>query len=219
MAIDSLMLSVCLPRGQALWRFYGWSEPSITFGYSQQWEWVQQQVAPFEGACIRRITGGGIVDHRNDLTYALAIPASHRFHRRAARELYEELHQGIADAFMEGGVEAVLAPYPGPCGEPAAGQSGICFQSPEPFDVLSPDSGAKIAGAAMKRNHKGILIQGSISRSAMARIEEEYLMKTFATFLERWLEAGPSEEAEQLLPEAIDRELARFISPEWNQRR
>ncbi len=64
MAIDATMLDFGGKMGQVMWRLYGWDEPAITFGYSQNWSWIQAYMHDFEGVCIRRTTGGGIVDHR-----------------------------------------------------------------------------------------------------------------------------------------------------------
>ena len=43
---------------------------------------------------------------------------------------------------------------------------GVCFQKAELYDVIDPTTGAKIAGAAQKRNKHGLLFQGSIWRPA-----------------------------------------------------
>lgn len=219
MATDSIMLSESHSRNQVLWRFYSWCEPAITFGYSQNWDWVREQTGPFEGARIRRITGGGIVDHRHDLTYALAIPASHGIHRMPAGDIYKALHQGIADILNALGVRAELAPCQGPCDDNDSTASGVCFQSPEPYDVIQPGSGAKIAGAAMKRNRQGILVQGSISRMGAALPCEQQFIDQFGEFLEKWLETGKTGLAESLPAESVERETLRFSSPEWNHRR
>lgn len=219
MALDAAMLSSCLSLDAVLWRFYGWDEPAITFGYSQKWEWVREETPSFNGVRIRRLTGGGIVDHRHDLTYAMAIPATHPFHRRSARDVYEDLHRGIAEVLASYGIPASLAPCPGRCAHSELPPSGICFQSPEPFDVVSPGSGQKIAGAAMKRNKSGVLIQGSLSRTAVPVPEAALFSGHFGRFLERWLETGATQEAAPLPEEIITREAARFASPEWNLRR
>ena len=219
MAFDSAMLYTCLPREQVLWRFYGWTEPAITFGYSQNCEWVRQRIDPFGGACIRRLTGGGIVDHRNDLTYSLAIPATHSFHRTPAQDIYRDLHQGIADVLSSAGIMADLAPCPGPCEQAESQKTGVCFQSPEPFDVIAPDSGLKMAGAAMKRTKEGVLIQGSLSRLAVNLPEKERLIAGFKVFLEKWLVASSTMEAEPISRDIISREELRFASSKWNLKR
>jgi lipoate-protein ligase A len=219
MAVDAAMLATGHTENLALWRFYGWEEPAVTFGYSQNWEWVHQQLGGFEGACIRRLTGGGIVDHRQDLTYALTIPPPHPLYRQPALDIYQTLHAGIAKILMNSGIRSELAPCPGPCAEKPSRPSGVCFQSPEPYDVIDPGSGAKLAGAAMKRNKEGVLIQGSLSPCGPDFPDAEFLAREFGSFLEAWLKTGPTMEADALPQEWVDREEARFSSPGWNFRR
>jgi lipoate-protein ligase A len=43
----------------------------------------------------------------------------------------------------------------------------VCFQRAELYDVIHGDSGEKIAGAAQKRNKRGLLFQGSLWRPAV----------------------------------------------------
>lgn len=93
MAIDSALLSA-LPQGIALFRHYGWSEPAITFGYTQHFQAVQRTAPPGLALC-RRTTGGGIVDHRNDWTYALIIQNALPAAKLPATEFYEKLHRCI----------------------------------------------------------------------------------------------------------------------------
>ena len=50
----------------------------------------------------------------------------------------------------------------------AADPAGVCFERAEVHDVVHEHSGAKIAGAAQKRNKHGLLFQGSIWRPACA---------------------------------------------------
>lgn len=220
MALDAAMLRCGQAGNCAIWRCYGWSEPAVTFGYGQQWEWVRRALGPFDGACIRRLTGGGIVDHRADLTYALSIPPAHPLYRQAALDVYRALHQGIAELYTACGIAAALAPCPGRCGTtgPARGP-GICFQSPEPTDVIDPQTGSKFAGAAMKRNQHGLLIQGSLVCSSANFPDRETFTRQFGGFIEDWLAGGPSIESDSPPADSVAREEARFSSPEWNRKR
>ena len=117
----------------------------------------------------RRLTGGGIVDHRNDWTYALILHSHLEAAQIPATELYEKTHRCIQQALATQSIETQLAPCPRACGQtpanPPTGPSQ-CFVSPTANDVLHPN-GKKIAGAAMKRTRQGLLIQGSINRSAL----------------------------------------------------
>ena len=219
MARDLVMLEAGHQRQQAMWRVYGWNEPALTFGYSQTWETIQQWLAGFDGVCIRRATGGGIVDHRNDLTYALSLPAVHPFHHRAALELYRELHAIVAAILSEAGFPAEQALCPGPCKGERRRAGGVCFQAAEPYDVIDARSRRKIAGAAMKRNALGILVQGSLDRSLVNGLDGVCFEAALASRLADWLGVSPSLPAEPLPEDDLIAEAGRFSSDEWNRRR
>lgn len=220
MAIDATMLEYGASIGEVMWRLYGWDEPAITFGYSQSWSWIQIYMQNFDGACIRRITGGGIVDHRHDLTYAVTIPPCHPFHRVPATDLYRDLHQHIAEILLDQGIAADIAPCRKPCGENAPGMSsGICFDAPEPFDVIKKPSGIKLAGAAMKRTQSGILIQGSLNMQGMPALSIDGFEHEFGGALARWLDCRKVVFSGSLPVDVLRRQRDRFSSVQWNQKR
>lgn len=153
MAWDEALLEFVGAGGTPVFRVYSWAEPAVTFGYFQRFELVRR-LTGFERP-VRRPTGGGIVRHGNDLTYALVLPAGHWWYRLRATESYRTLHQWIGKAFSGLGLDPELAPssyHPGHTGE--------CFVGHEQFDLVL--SGRKIAGAAQRRTQTGLLIQGSI---------------------------------------------------------
>ena len=86
MAIDASLLD-STPAGVVVLRHYGWSEPAITFGYTQRIKDVRNTVDDNLSLC-RRLTGGGIVDHRNDWTYTLVIHREVPTASEPAIELY-----------------------------------------------------------------------------------------------------------------------------------
>jgi lipoate-protein ligase A len=167
MAVDFLLLQR-YPRALPRFRHYGWRGPAFTFGYSQKIAAVREALAaiepPFE--ICRRATGGGVVDHRDDWTYALVIPRGHPLEELRATQSYREVHEALADALRAQGVDAITKPCvkdPSEDEKPA-GPAGVCFQRAEIYDVVRGNDGAKIAGAAQKRNKHGLLFQGSIWR-------------------------------------------------------
>jgi lipoate-protein ligase A len=220
MAIDATLLEFGRSTEQVTWRTYGWTEPAITFGYSQGYDRVCASMPGFSGVWVRRMTGGGIVDHRNDLTYALTIPPGHPEYSCRAPDLYRRLHMLIANVLMESGIPADLAPCPGDCGKPAPSvPADFCFHAAEPYDVIQPVSGAKIAGAAMKRNHEGVLIQGSLNRDLMGGLPTADFAKEFGQLLAKWLKLETVEFEGTLPADILTRELERFASKDWNRRR
>ncbi len=166
MAIDFLLLQryprATVPR----FRHYAWRAPAFTFGYAQKINFVRTQLPPDEHFDLcRRPTGGGIVDHREDWTYSLVIPRGHPLEEQRAAQSYRVIHEALAAALVAQGVNAVTKPSEVDP-EDAAEATGVCFQRPEVHDVVHALSGAKIAGAAQKRNKHGLLFQGSIWRPA-----------------------------------------------------
>lgn len=194
MAVDFLLLQrYPAERARApRFRHYEWRGPAFTFGYSQKIAFVREQIAAALGAeadgvrvdLCRRPTGGGIVDHRDDWTYALVIPRGHPLEELRASASYRAVHEALARALVTVGVDAVVKPCEDECDDEGAMAAGVCFTKAEVFDVVHGATGAKIAGAAQKRNKHGLLIQGSIWRPAAAsggaaidweRFEEEFV--------------------------------------------
>ena len=152
MALDEALLENAATLGQPVLRFYDWTEPCATFGYSQK-------IAAIEAATdlrplIRRCTGGGLVPHDGDWTYSLIFPPDHEWAGLTATESYRRIHELLQTAFAKLGIRATLAdcrrrPRP-----------GECFAGHELHDLLWQNK--KIAGAAQRRNRHGLLIQGSV---------------------------------------------------------
>ncbi len=164
MAFDEALLETAAHTGAALLRFYGWTEPAATFGYSQRIAEVER--ATLLRPLIRRCTGGGFVPHDHDWTYSLAFPPCHRWFALSAQESYEAVHAWLSDAFALLGVETTLSPC---CVKEAPGQ---CFVGAEKHDLLW--HGRKIAGAAQRRTKLGLLIQGSVQPPAIGLSRGEW---------------------------------------------
>lgn len=224
MALDFLLLQRYPRAAVPRFRHYGWRRPAFTFGYSQKIGFVRAQLAPLgEGFDVcRRPTGGGIVDHRDDWTYALVIPRGHPLEEVRASQSYREVHEALAAALRAQGIPAVTKPVRDPEGD-EAGPAGVCFQRAEIFDVIHEAGGGKIAGAAQKRNKQGLVFQGSLWRPAIEpagtfdweRFEEDFVAR-LAAALGAVAEAVP-------WPELDDEEVSglteRYSSAEWNEYR
>jgi len=185
MALDEALLDA-MPRLQKpVLRFYGWMEPAATFGYFQKFSEVA--AATLLRPLIRRPTGGGIVPHDVDWTYAAVFPAGHEWHSLKAEESYRRIHDWLRLAFAELKIETALAPC---CKKTLPGQ---CFAGYEKSDLLW--HGKKIAGAAQRRNQLGLLIQGSVQPppGAPARADFERAMRAVAEklFAVTWTDFSP----------------------------
>lgn len=222
MATDFLLLQRYPDADAARFRHYGWHRPACTFGFSQKLAWVRAQLAEVEDLELcRRPTGGGLVDHRADWTYALVVPRGHALYEARAVESYRRVHEALAAALRAGGTAATLkdhcepADQSGPDG-PGCGLAGVCFQRAELHDVVDPATGAKLAGAAQKRNKRGLLFQGSIARPPLSGLDWEAFAAAFTTNLASTLAADPTETP---WPEFADEEVEglteNYAAPEW----
>ena len=223
MAVDFLLLQRYPQSDAPRFRHYGWRAPAFTFGYSQKISFVRGALpagGPFD--LCRRATGGGIVDHRDDWTYALVIPRGHPLEDVRATQSYREVHECLATALQRQGVPAVAKKSCEPAADGAAcGPSGVCFQRAELYDVEHSGRGEKIAGAAQKRNKHGLLFQGSIWRPAVgAPIDWERFHGDFAGLLAAVL---GGEATSTPWPELNEEEVSgltdQYTSSEWLEAR
>jgi len=155
MAVDEWLLDSL--DGTAVLRLYRWAGDWVSLGYFQSLASARELFGAGP-SYVRRWTGGGVVDHRHDLTYTLFIPREHALAGRRGNESYCEIHRMIAKCLGEGGV---------PCGlttENSGKKTVACFEKPVAWDLLGAD-GEKIAGAGQRRSRKGILHQGSVQAS------------------------------------------------------
>lgn len=163
MALDQWMLEHCMGFGQSMFRHYGWCQKAYTFGYSQRYQNVLKEVENGVVIC-RRPTGGGIVEHGEDWTYALAIPASHQLFSKRSIKIYFLVHTLLAKCLKLQGLAVVLQQesLKNVCPK----NVNKCFERAEVYDLVNAEK-KKLAGAALRRTRQGLLIQGSINQALL----------------------------------------------------
>jgi lipoate-protein ligase A len=234
MALDFLLLQRYPDEAAIRFRHYEWRRPACTFGFGQKIEFVRANLPSNEPLDLcRRPTGGGIVDHRSDWTYSLVIPRGHGLFDERAAQSYHLVHACLAEALIASGqpaeLKAVAVPADGDAPDAAPGISGsdptvsspgICFQRAEVHDVIDPRTGAKIAGAAQKRNKHGLLLQGSVEKSSVGPVDWDGFAELFTATLGQTL-GTPA--LETPWPDLDEDEVAGLIelysTAEWNDRR
>jgi len=218
MALDWLLLE-SFPEPQAVrLRYYGWAQPAYTLGYGQKWD-EARALCDQAAELIRRPTGGGLVDHRQDWTYALVIPASHPLAQARACESYKVVHEALSAALNAVGVKNHLQAE---CSTPDKNKFSICFRQPERFDLVRSDNNQKIAGAAQRRTRKGLLLQGTVNQP-LAGIVTDWMEfgNQFAHRLGGALnvELKPWNQPSWPEPNVKAEAVFKFIAKEWNHRR
>jgi len=171
MAVDQLLMERV--GENPLLRVYGWSEPTVSFGYFLSLASAQKAFPDKGLRYVRRWTGGGVVDHRIDVTYTLVIPRGHRWASARGAESYRLIHQALADTLIGLGEVArvtVVDEGDGGC---------ACFTNPVAYD-LTGEGGRKIAGAGQRRTRYGLLHQGSLLTQVNAALVGKSLASTLA---------------------------------------
>lgn len=143
MARDEALL---LASDSAALRLYGWSPHAVSLGYFQR-------IADFadlasSSTIVRRLTGGGAIHHGEEVTYALALPASSL--PADVEAGYALLHDAVVAALADLGVRAHrLKTGSGPAARPT---SRWCFADPGRHDIVD-GQGRKLCGSAQRRVH------------------------------------------------------------------
>jgi lipoate-protein ligase A len=200
MAIDEALLE-CATTPSI--RFYKWDHPALSFGYFGKFTDVANHST--ERDLVRRWTGGGIVFHGDDLTYAIVIPQSDAAFAESAMSIYEKIHNAIRAAFAANGQRVELAMN----GIPKISES--CFANPVRADVLS--NGRKVAGAAQRRTRRGLLQQGSIQDVDLTnKFADQFASKLCSKCYYKMLD-------ERLIARAREIAEQKYSAASWLQRR
>lgn len=200
MAVDEALLRHVV---SPVLRIYGWQQTCVSLGYFQK-----SSVAPAGTPFVRRYTGGGLVEHGNDLTYTLVLPADHPLTLAGTLPSYRAIHEAVASALQAAGTVCHLA-----TAQPKKDHAS-CFLKPVPADVLD-SKGIKLAGAAQRRTKQGCLHQGSILLpgpipAQMTELLPEHLALALQT---SWIATERTRQEEELA-EKLFRE--RYSTREWN---
>ncbi|MCX8497640.1 MAG: hypothetical protein ORN51_15780 [Akkermansiaceae bacterium] len=204
MAVDEWLLEVAeLP----VLRVYGWLGDWVSVGYFGE---IALAEVKFPGVnSVRRWTGGGMVDHRCDWTYTLAVPQSEEIAQRRGGESYRQIHQALAGCLDSEGVLTQLS-----AGAEQTGDA-LCFENPVGHDLIDPDR-RKLAGAGQRRSRSGLLHQGSVGLSCGDERISRQRAESFASRLAaHW-------SATEFHPDPQDiehRAGARYANQTWTRRR
>lgn len=179
MAIDEILMeSQRLTRAFPVLRFYSWSGPAYSVGYFQN---VAQIVKRFQCEkngvpVVRRITGGGLVFHGEDLTFSIAAKSDHFFFAGTVKDSYLKINEVLRNALQKTYPKIDYAD----CGTIPSGRGTgerICFEAPSCFDLLL--SGKKIVGASQRRKNGTVLHQSSVFLKGGASIATKLILDAF----------------------------------------
>ncbi|MDP2895277.1 MAG: biotin/lipoate A/B protein ligase family protein [bacterium] len=167
MAVDEAVLIHCMEGvSPPTLRFYEWQKPSISIGYAMNAE--TEVNLPLcrerEVPVVRRITGGGLVFHKCDITYTVVFPEDFNpggnRKRLSVLESYRLVNQALAAGLGELGIVTSLLERERKPTDSRQKTANICFSNPTVYDILY--EGRKLAGSAQRRKKGWVLHQGSM---------------------------------------------------------
>jgi lipoate-protein ligase A len=169
MAVDDFLFQSLKEEPATYLRFYRWRKPTVSIGYSQKaGKVVDKDFCRANGIdIVRRITGGKLVLHHKEVTYAVCSSDSDIFSQKLM-DSYKLISEALNRGLKMMGIASHLA-----TDTPSGYARGIspCFSHPARNEIEM--AGKKIIGSAQKRTGKKFLQHGSIPIE-----KEEALLKS-----------------------------------------
>lgn len=155
MAVDHAVAQA-LVADEGVLRLYRWDRPTLSFGRNEPAKGLYDTASARQAgaAFVRRPTGGRVVLHHEELTYAVAVAVGAV---GGLRDTYRIVNRALASALQSLGAPVGLAAAPGSSVHPGAGP---CFDAPAEGEVVA--RGQKLVGSAQVRMGRTILQHGSI---------------------------------------------------------
>ncbi|MEN8146702.1 MAG: lipoate--protein ligase family protein [Campylobacterota bacterium] len=212
MALDEALLEGFREDDLPILRLYGW-EPALSLGRfssilkSVDLERLEQQKL----ACVRRMTGGGVLVHGDDLSYTLILPRK-QLKNRGVKESYRYLCRFLISLYEKLGQSAHFAHELQLEGE----RSDICLADNEAYDIVI--EGRKMGGNAQRHTRHALFQHGTIpisvdeSRFAPLFFGESGLAR--AATLERLGSTVAYEELALLVKEAFSETFDVSVMPD-----
>ncbi len=161
MELDEKIFSRFLEDRIPVLRVYRWEKPSFTYGVYQNPEaQVDLKQCARDGVeVVKRITGGGILFHQNEITYSFVCSKEDVGEPENVFVSYREICAFLINFYASLGLKANFA-LESEGFEHKSAPSELCSNSYEKYDILI--NGKKIGGNAQKRKRQVIFQHGSI---------------------------------------------------------
>jgi lipoate-protein ligase A len=159
MAVDESLLENYSKTEMPVLRIYGWKPAGFSVGFSQDTSAVLdlQKCKSNNIPVVKRLTGGTIIFHDNEITYSLVCSQSDIPKASTVKEGYKHICQGLIDFYGRFRLDARFSLY---ALQAFKNKSAFCFASCQDYDIMI--NGKKIGGNAQRRKKHLILQHGSI---------------------------------------------------------
>jgi lipoyl(octanoyl) transferase len=142
-------------------KLYGWKQPTLTIGYSQQPDKLinLEKARQLDIPIIRRPTGGRVLLHSKELTYSLIAPNNHPLLGRDLKSSMCVISEMLTDCLVKLGCSRDDIQFALP--SKSRSQSGpACFSLANHYELTC--RGKKIIGSAQRRKKRAFLQHGSL---------------------------------------------------------
>jgi lipoate-protein ligase A len=158
MAVDDFLFQSLREEPMTFLRFYQWEKPTASLGYSQNISRVLDVNICHEKGfdIVRRITGGKMVLHHQEITYCICSSDSEIFTANLTKS-YRLISEALIKGLEKMGIEGRLAEE---TPSPYARGTLPCFSYPARSEIEF--NGKKIIGSAQKRVGEKFIQHGSI---------------------------------------------------------
>jgi lipoate-protein ligase A len=128
-------------------RVYGWSPPAISLGWHQNIEEIDVEACSRDGVdVVRRPTGGRAILHSDEVTYSVAMIATHKSVLSVYQQISEALVCGLRELGADVSLEKSQPHFPSLYRSPSA---VACFASVARYEIHV--GGRKLVGSAQRR--------------------------------------------------------------------
>ncbi|MDO8536609.1 MAG: lipoate--protein ligase family protein [Candidatus Omnitrophota bacterium] len=174
MAMDEKIFSRYMEDGIPVFRIYGWGSPSFTYGVSQKPE-NEIDLNRCALDCVqiaKRMTGGGVLFHHNEITYSLVCAKEDIGEPDGVLVSYRKICAFLISFYRSLGLDASFALEAEDFKDRCAPHE-LCSASREKYDIII--NGKKIGGNAQKRKRRVVFQHGSIPISVDWKFIRRYV--------------------------------------------
>jgi lipoate-protein ligase A len=185
MAIDEALLRSFDPAlSLPVLRLYGWNPPALSLGrFQKAAEVLDLERCRADGvAVVRRVTGGGVIYHADELTYSLVCAPGQIPPAGSIKDSFRVLTGFLLAFYRRLGLDAAYAADAAPVGTRLGERTAFCFAGRESFDILA--GGRKIGGNAQRRLKGTIFQHGSIPLQNRAATGLSYMREQIPEYAE-----------------------------------
>lgn len=161
MALDEQIYKRYLEDGVGVLRLYRWRAPAFTYGFSQTpHEQMDLEACVADGIeVVKRITGGGILFHDDEITYSFVCSKADLNESAAVFVDYRNICKFLLRFYTQLGLESKFALDSENFKQRSAPHE-LCSGAHEKHDIVIGKK--KIGGNAQKRNRQAVFQHGSI---------------------------------------------------------